>query len=109
MIMLGDFGCPDGVDGIDLGILCEQWLLEELSWDVWPNDGDGIVNFSDWGVFAGEWKITNDIAQLSDFADQWLQTGANYYIADIAPPPDGDGIVNFRDFAAQAANSLAGL
>ncbi|MHC4184888.1 MAG: hypothetical protein ACYSR4_03005, partial [Planctomycetota bacterium] len=50
--VLGDFGCPDGVDWIDVGVLCEQWLLEELSWDVWPNDGDGIVNFSDWGVFA---------------------------------------------------------
>ena len=50
--------------------MCEQWLLEELSWDVWPNDGDGIVNFFDWGDFASEWKITNYIAQLSDFADQ---------------------------------------
>ncbi|MHC4575427.1 MAG: GLUG motif-containing protein [Planctomycetota bacterium] len=108
MPVLGDFGCPDGVDWNDVAVLCDQWLLEELSWDVGPDDGDGIVNFMDWAIFASEWKITNDIAQLSDFVDQWLQTGVNYYIADIAPPPDGDGIVDLRDFAAQAAKWLQG-
>ncbi|MHC4647872.1 MAG: GLUG motif-containing protein [Planctomycetota bacterium] len=106
--VLGDFGCPDGVDWSDVAVLCEQWLLEELSWDVWPEEGDGMVDFRDWAVFASEWKITNDIAQLSDFADQWLQIGSNYYIADITPSPGGDGIVNFGDFAAQAASWLVG-
>jgi hypothetical protein len=43
------------------------------------------------------------------FAYQWLKTGANYYIADIAPARQGDGIVNMPDFAALAENWLAGI
>jgi hypothetical protein len=106
---LGDFNCPDGVDVNDLMVVCEQWLLEELSADVWPDGGDGVVDFSDWASFAGGWKGTNDIDELADFAYQWLKTGANYYIADIAPAREGDGIVNMPDFAALAENWLAGL
>ena len=107
--LLGDFVCPDGVDMDDLAVLCEQWLLEELSSDAWPEGGDGIVNFFDWAIFAAGWQITVDFDDLADFADQWLKTGANYYIADIAPAPDGDGIVNMLDFAALANNWLAGV
>ncbi|MHC4458827.1 MAG: GLUG motif-containing protein [Planctomycetota bacterium] len=106
---LGDFNCPDGVDVNDLLVLCEQWLLQELSLDVWPEGGDGVVDFSDWASFAGGWKSTNDIDELADFAYQWLKTGANYYIADIAPARQGDGIVNMPDFAALAKNWLEGI
>jgi sugar lactone lactonase YvrE len=106
---LGDFNCPDGVDVNDLVVLCEQWLLEELSADVWPDGGDGVVDFSDWASFADGWKSTNDIDGLADFAYQWLKTGANYYIADIAPARQGDGIVNMPDFAALAKNWLEGI
>jgi hypothetical protein len=101
----GDFNCPDGVDGIDLGFLCEQWLLEELSADVWPEGGDGVVNFLDWVIFADGWQITVDYYDLADFAAQWLKAGSNYYIADIAPS-SGDGIVNMFDFRALAENWL---
>ena len=67
------------------------------------------MNLFDWAVFANQWQITVDYESLADFADQWLKTGANYYIADIAPAPSGDGIVNLLDFAALAENWLAGL
>jgi hypothetical protein len=106
--LLGDFVCPDGVEMNDLAVLCEQWLLEELSSDVWPEGGDGIVNFFDFAVFANQWQITADFKDLADFTEQWLKTGANYYIADIAPD-GGDGIVNMLDFAVFANNWLEGL
>jgi hypothetical protein len=102
----GDFGCPDGVDGIDLGLLCEQWLLGQLSADLWPQGGDGFVDFLDWAIFADGWQITVDYDGLADFAEQWLKEGAT--IADIAPY-GGDGIVNMADFAALADNWLAGI
>ncbi len=103
---VGDFVCPDGVEINDLAILCGQWLLEELGGDVWPEGGDGIVNFFDWAVFADQWQITVDFDDLADFAGQWLKRGVT--VADIAPTPDGDGIVNMLDFAALADNWLEG-
>jgi hypothetical protein len=103
--LLGDFICPDGVEMNDLAVLCEEWLFEEIPADVWPEGGDGIVNFLDWAVFANQWQITVDFDGLADFADQWLKTGANYYIADIAPD-GGDGIVNMLDFAVFANDWL---
>ena len=106
--VLWDFSCPDGVDGIDLAVLCEQWLFKELSADVAPDGGDGFVNFLDWGVFAEKWQVTVDFDDLADFADQWLKTGANHYIADVAPD-GGDGIVNMEDFAVLADSWLAGM
>jgi hypothetical protein len=108
-VSLGDFVCPDGVDGIDLGVLCEQWLFYEIPDDVAPDGGDGVVNFFDWAIFADGWGDTYDIFDLADFARQWLKTGSNYLIADIAPAPTGDEIVNFLDFAALAENWLEGL
>jgi hypothetical protein len=107
--LTGDFVCPDGVEINDLALLCEDWLLEELSADVWPNEGDGIVNFFDWAVFANQWQTTVNFKSLADFTHQWLKTGANYYIADIAPSGGGDGIVNMMDFAVLANNWLEGL
>ena len=104
----GDISNNCKVDFADLKILCEQWLLEELSADVAPDGGDWFVNFFDWAVFANQWQITVGFEALADFAEQWLKTGANYYIADIAPTSDGDGIVNVLDFAALADNWLAG-
>ena len=106
---LADFLCPDGVETSDLALLCEQWLLEELAADVGPNGGgDGIVNFLDWAIFAGSWQITFDFDDLADFVDQWLKTGASYYIADIAPDR-GDGVVNMLDFAAFAENWIGSV
>ena len=108
ILLPGDFLCPDGVETNDLAVLVEQWLLEELSADVWPDGGDGVVDFLDWAIFANGWQISNDIFDLADFADQWLKTGANYYIADIAPQ-EGDGFVNFLDFAIFADHWLQGM
>ena len=102
----GDFVCPDGVETNDLGVLCEQWLLEKLSMDIVPNGGDGIVNFLDWASFASGWQNTTDMYDLAAFTDQWLQLGA--YNADIDPEPAGDDIVNFLDFAIFANNWLIG-
>jgi hypothetical protein len=104
----GDLNLDCGVDFVDFGMMCEDWLLEELSADVGPNGGDGFVNFLDWAIFADGWQTTHDIFDLAEFADQWLKTGSNYLIADIAPAPDGDGVVNMRDLATLANNWLAG-
>lgn len=122
----GDFE-PDGdVDMDDLAVLCDQWLLAELSADVAPIEGGSFVDFLDWAVFANAWQSTpsspnwnpkcdiapeegDDIVDLNDlavFADQWLQFGA--YCADIAPAPEGDGVVNLLDFAVFAENWLEG-
>jgi hypothetical protein len=106
---LSDFVCPDGVDVYDLAALCEEWLFYEIPDDVVPDGGDGIVDFLDWAIFADGWQITVDYDDLADFARQWLKTGSNYLIADIAPAPTGDEIVNFLDFAALAENWLAGV
>lgn len=106
--LLGDFVCPDGVEMNDLAVLCEEWLLEEIPADVWPDGGDGIVDFFDWAIFANQWQITVNYESLADFADQWLKTGASYCIADIAPD-GGDGIVNMLDFTVFANNWLEGL
>ena len=65
--------------------------------------------FLDWAIFADEWGVTVDIEGLVDFAEQWLKSGSNYVITDIAPGSDGDGITNGVDFAVLADNWLAGL
>lgn len=102
---LGDFSCPDGVDMSDLRIFCDEWLLEELSVDFWPDGGDGIVNFMDWAILADGWEDTYDIFDLADFANEWLRRGIR--VADIAPY-GGDGIVNMLDYAVLADNWLVG-
>jgi hypothetical protein len=103
---LGDFDGQCDVDLGDLGVLCEEWLLEELSVDVWPEGGDGFVNFLDWAIFADGWGDTYDIFDLAEFASEWLKRGVT--VADIAPY-GGDGIVNMADYAVLADNWLAGL
>ncbi len=104
-ITLGDFVCPDGVEINDLDVFTQQWLLEKLSADVASGGGDGIVDFLDWAVFANAWQNTADLAQVLEFARQWLRFGA--YCADIAPP-GGDEKVDMLDFAVLAQNWLKG-
>ena len=53
-------------------------------------DGNGIVNWGDFAILAG----------------QWLETGVNL-TADIWPAPYGDSMVNWADFAVFAGNWLA--
>jgi hypothetical protein len=108
-IPLGDFVCPDGVDFRDFAVLANEWLLREITWDVWPEEGgDGIVNFFDWAVFANQWETTIDYESLADFAEQWLKTGSRYLIAKIAPD-DGDGVVDMSDLEVFADNWLEGF
>lgn len=90
------------VDLFDLNLIANQWLLEELSYDVATNGHDGIVNFLDWAHFAKSWQ--GDFNNVKNFSSQWLDNGA--YNADIAPQPSGDGIVNFLDFALFAEKWL---
>jgi hypothetical protein len=103
---LGDITCPDVVDSSDLLVLCNNWLSEGLSTDVWPEGGDGLVNFLDWAILADAWQITKDHETIVEFAGQWLKREG--MIADIAPD-DGDGIVNMVDFAVLADNWLGGV
>jgi hypothetical protein len=51
--------------------------------------GDGIVDFEDLAILAGQWLREPGIPS-----------------ADIAPPPDGDGMVDFQDFAELANHWL---
>jgi hypothetical protein len=125
-VTLGDFEPDCDVDLDDLAVLTEQWLLEKLLADVWPDGGDGIINLPDLAVFANAWQSMPsspnwnpkcdiapqggdgivDIGDLAVFTEQWLQFGA--YCADIAPLPEGDGTVNFLDFAEFASHWLEG-
>lgn len=99
--IVGDFVCPDGVDLRDYARLAADWMSEKSPYDVAPENGDGTVNFLDWAVFASNWD--GDMNYLSDFASQWLTSGAS---CDIAPEPNGDGVVDILDLAMFAENWL---
>jgi len=54
----GDFE-PDGdVDSNDLAVLAAEWLQsgEDLLADIYPVEGDNVVNFLDFATFAEGWK-----------------------------------------------------
>jgi hypothetical protein len=55
--VLGDFGCPDGVDMRDFSVLAAQWRQPpaEPSADIAPNGGDNIVDRFDLAVMADNW------------------------------------------------------
>jgi hypothetical protein len=101
----GDIVCADGVDIEDIAMLCDQWLLDVIPADLAPAGGDGIVNFADFVIFAGQWNITADTNDLLVFAEQWLKTGQSSCSADISH----DGQVDFDDFALLAGNWLKGF
>jgi hypothetical protein len=118
----GDWICPDGVDIMDIVLLCEQWLTTKASMDISPGGGDGIVNFNDWVTFSIAWQTKRNMPgwnakcdiwpeggdgiinedDLTVFASRWLTNGAGQ--CDIAPSFRGDQIINFFDFAAAAEN-----
>jgi len=52
----GDFACPDGVNGGDLKVLCEDWL-STYSQALYGADADGDkeVTFADFAVLADHW------------------------------------------------------
>jgi hypothetical protein len=120
----GDWICPDGVDILDIALLCDHWLTKQASMDIYPYRGNGIVNFQDWAVISRAWKTKRgmtgwnprcdiwpeggdgviDEMDLSVFINRWLTNGAGQ--CDIAPAFRGDQIINFLDFAAAAENYL---
>ncbi len=63
-----------------------------LSADVYPEDGDGVVNFLDWSVFAGAWQTTPTLPQ-------WDPN------CDIAPVVR-DNIIDYKDLAVFAEQWL---
>jgi len=127
-VLEGDFEPDCDVDSNDLFVLAGEWLKIELTADFSPDDGDDLVNFKDWAVFAKAWQSIADppspnwdaecdispeggdgIVDANDadvFINQWLRSPPVF--ADIAPPPDGDGIVNMLDFALFAQNWMLG-
>ena len=54
-----DFNCNGIVDYEDLEILCGQWLQSPTfpSADIYPETGDGIIDFFDFGVLAYDWLL----------------------------------------------------
>jgi hypothetical protein len=52
---LGNFDRDCDIDYDDLAILAESWLKDELSADIAPIGGDGIVNMPDFAVLAKNW------------------------------------------------------
>lgn len=52
---LGNLDRDCDVDYDDLAILAEYWLKDELSADIAPIGGDGIVNMPDFAVLAKNW------------------------------------------------------
>ena len=81
------------VNFLDWAVFAAAWqsVPSSSNWnvrcDIFPENGDGIV----------------DIDDLAVFVDQWLQFGV--YCADIAPS-EGDNIVDMLDFAVFAQNWL---
>ena len=55
--VLGDFGCPDGVDMRDFAILGAQWRQPpgEPSADIAPDGGNGIVDWFDLAALVDNW------------------------------------------------------
>ncbi len=111
-----DIDCDYEVGRDDLGYLCDEWLMNEISLDIAPPGGDGTFDFLDWAAFADAWYSqfgqTNyspacdlvpdgniDKLDLGVLLDNWLDTGHKYLWADIYPQPDGDGFVDVYDFA----------
>ncbi len=81
------------VNFLDWAVFAAAWQSTpsspnwNISCDIFPENGDGIV----------------DIDDLAAFVDQWLQLGV--YSADIAPG-EGDSIVDMLDFAVFVQNWL---
>jgi len=110
----GDFNCDYTVNLDDLSTIAAYWLSYHPSIDIYPAPaGDGIIDFRDFAVFAGNWMVTLNITgdingdldvdfwDLSRLANQWLQTCEP---GSIPEDINGDGIVNFGDYALLAEN-----
>jgi len=54
--LLADFNGDGSVDFKDLAILTDYWLKDEPSVDIFPAEGNGIVDFLDFATFALSWN-----------------------------------------------------
>jgi len=51
----GDFNKDEDIDFEDLQILLTYWLKDRPSIDIYPDGGDGIINFLDYAKFVNIW------------------------------------------------------
>ena len=51
-----DFDENGVVNGLDALYLAGQWLTHDAKADIMPIGGDGLVDFSDFGLFARQWR-----------------------------------------------------
>ena len=121
---VADISCGDGIDLRDFSVLSGEWLLEDLSADVMPAGGDGIVNLADFSALSETWLLSDgdtgfdescdlwpvdvgdgviDTEDLNVFAEQWLMK--SNHSADIAPA-GGDEVVDMQDLLILAENWL---
>lgn len=52
----GDFNFDGFVDWADLQILSEHWLENRPAFDIYPANGDNIINFRDLALLAANWS-----------------------------------------------------
>lgn len=87
--LAGDFDRDCYIDGVDLGMLVEQWLVEGPGekYDLFE---DGIINFDDYAHFTNYWMANSDASNWRDDNCHEAQLPA----VDL----NGDGIVDFVDY-----------
>lgn len=111
-LLAGDFNRDCYVDINDLKLAADVWLDEVEPFDrcnLFRGDdlaGYGIINFSDFAVFADGWD--GNAASLGMFAEKWLHEVAlndqyNLFKDDDVEP---NGVVNFFDLAIFSDNWL---
>lgn len=83
----------DSGDHLHLNVAGYQKMADAIDLDLFKLTADlnkdGIVNFVDFAVLAGQWRQIPGLPS-----------------ADIAPPPEGDGAVNFKDLYLMAQEWL---
>ncbi|UCC22501.1 MAG: hypothetical protein JSW23_00040, partial [Planctomycetota bacterium] len=85
-----DFDGDCYIDGVDLAMLAEQWVVEEPDekYDLFE---DGIINFDDYALFTDYWMANSNSVNWRD--DNCYQS--ELPVTDL----DDDGIVNCVDYA----------
>ncbi len=118
-----DFNFDHKVFTDDLYQLLSRWLTnsEQPGWvpryDVFPNNGDGVINNKDFSFFSKYWldgvefipadlnrDLSVDIADFIVFIEAWLseQGNTNWNEKCDFWPVDGDGQIDFKDFSVLA-------
>jgi len=69
--LCGDIDKDRDVDFADVGLLCEDWLLDGTAHDSDIAGDDGLVNLLDWACLAGNWGVDENIIEY----DEDFETG----------------------------------